>query len=154
MQEIKMQNVFLVKFTLDFKLEKPFYFWYAICANLFVAEVDKLTLSRAEAAGLRIFSYDDFFTVRWDFSRVSVWDAENLTHFFGYNYSAQLINVSYNTFGFHWFPFFLVGSGTPLYSCEMALLRRWIACKPECKKTQCLQGLFYHNNVEMSRFST
>ena len=64
MQEIKMQNVFLVNFTFDFKLEEPFYFRYAICANLFAAKVEKLALAGAEAAGLRILRYDYFFTVR------------------------------------------------------------------------------------------
>ena len=85
-----------------------FDFSYTRVAELFIEYLGKLRVSRADNAHLFVLFDVDGLAVTAYFDGVAIGDAEHFSHFLRYYYSAELVNVSYNSFGFHCFPFVFV----------------------------------------------
>jgi hypothetical protein len=70
---------------------------YALLANLFAAEFAHFfTLAAKNAGFLALYKYD-FVAVYIDFNGVVACDTHSFTHFLGYDYTAKLVYISYNT---------------------------------------------------------
>ena len=73
----------------------------AASANILSVQLNKLFAAAAEVAYGGVFHQNDTVAFCENLDGVCAGDAELFTDFLGNDYSAELVNVSYNTCGFH-----------------------------------------------------